>query len=146
LEPPSGTRTLEGLRGNLKVGVLYLEAWLRGDGAVGINNLMEDLATAEISRSQSNFLIFLNSYKIVQQWQRHGVSLLDGTIVTRQFVGKLLEEEVQEIKKSNKNKSVDQAAAIFRKLLLEQSPEEMGDFMSLVAYPYLANTNPSAKL
>lgn len=55
LEIPKGTRTLEGLQGNLRVGILYLEAWLRGEGAVGINNLMEDLATAEIARGQGIF-------------------------------------------------------------------------------------------
>lgn len=54
LEIPQGTRTLDGLQGNLRVGLLYLEAWLRGEGAVGINNLMEDLATAEIARGQGN--------------------------------------------------------------------------------------------
>jgi malate synthase len=59
---PTGTRTEEGLRHNIRVGVQYLEAWLRGSGCVPLYNLMEDAATAEISRAQ------------VWQWIRHGAS------------------------------------------------------------------------
>ena len=59
LRVPEGTITEEGLRTNISVGIQYIEAWLRGFGAVAINNLMEDAATAEISRAQ------------VWQWIRH---------------------------------------------------------------------------
>ncbi len=52
LEVHEGTRTEEGLRTNIRVGVQYIEAWLRGNGAVPLYNLMEDAATAEISRTQ----------------------------------------------------------------------------------------------
>jgi malate synthase len=52
---PTGTRTMEGLRGNIEVSLLYLEAWVSGNGCVPIHHLMEDLATAEISRSQSTY-------------------------------------------------------------------------------------------
>jgi len=127
LEIPQGTRTLEGLQGNLRVGILYIEAWLRGEGAVGINNLMEDLATAEIARGQ------------VQQWLRHSVSLADGTVVNRQVVQKLFADELAAIKKINKNKSVDLAAEIFRKIFFDRPIEEFGDFMSLDAYPYIVS-------
>ena len=67
---PTGTRTEAGLRHNVRVGVQYLEAWLRGDGCVPLYNLMEDAATAEISRAQ------------VWQWIRHRAALDDGRPVT----------------------------------------------------------------
>ncbi len=57
LEVPTGTRTREGLRSNVEVSLLYLEAWVSGNGCVPIHNLMEDLATAEISRTQSMLMI-----------------------------------------------------------------------------------------
>ena len=53
LQVPTGTRTVESLRTNIRTTILYLEAWLTGNGCVPINNLMEDLATAEIGRVQS---------------------------------------------------------------------------------------------
>ena len=72
LRVPTGTRTEAGLRHNIRVGVQYLEAWLRGNGCVPLYNLMEDAATAEISRTQ------------VWQWIRHGAALDDGRPVTVQ--------------------------------------------------------------
>ncbi len=76
-----GEVTEAGLRGNISVGLQYLEAWLRGRGAVGINNLMEDAATAEISRSQ------------VWQWLHNETVLADGKTVTRDLVERLIDEE-----------------------------------------------------
>ena len=70
---PSGTRTEAGLRHNIRVGIQYLEAWLGGQGAVPIYNLMEDAATAEISRTQ------------IWQWLKHGAALDDGRTVTRRW-------------------------------------------------------------
>ena len=61
-----GERTLDGLRANVSVGIQYLQAWLEGNGAVGIHNLMEDAATAEISRSQ------------IWQWLHSGATLASG--------------------------------------------------------------------
>ena len=66
LEPPAGTRTEAGLRHNIRVGIQYLEAWLRRPGRVPIYNLMEDAATAEISRTQ------------IWQWIHHRATLDDG--------------------------------------------------------------------
>src|SRR5881409_2108645 len=74
LEVPKGEITEAGLRLNIDVGLQYLEAWLRGNGCVPIYNLMEDAATAEISRAQ------------VWQWVRHGAKLSDGRPVTREMV------------------------------------------------------------
>ena len=70
LRVPEGTRTEHGLRWNIRVGVQYLESWLRGTGCVPLYDLMEDAATAEISRTQ------------IWQWLRHGASLDHGGSVT----------------------------------------------------------------
>lgn len=84
---PSEPITEEGLRTNVSVGVQYLEAWLRGSGAVPIFNLMEDAATAEISRAQ------------VWQWIRHPRGVLtDGRKVTKELFRTILSEELDKIK------------------------------------------------
>ena len=82
-----GSVTEGGLRANINVGVRYLESWLRGTGAVGINNLMEDAATAEISRSQ------------IWQWLHNATKLDDGQTVTRDLVERLIAEEMAGIEK-----------------------------------------------
>ena len=82
LKVHSGTRTEHGLRENIRVGIQYIEAWLRGRGAVPLYNLMEDAATAEISRTQ------------VWQWIRHAATLEDGQVVTEGLVRMLIEEEM----------------------------------------------------
>ena len=76
-----GERTLDGLRTNVSVGIAYLQAWLRGNGAVGIHNLMEDAATAEISRSQ------------IWQWLDARATLASGETVTRELVEEVVERE-----------------------------------------------------
>jgi len=78
---PTGTMTEAGLRQNVAVGIGYVEAWLRGVGCVPLFNLMEDAATAEISRAQ------------VWQWVRHGRALQDGQPVTRELVRQIVGEE-----------------------------------------------------
>jgi len=89
LTVPVGELTLEGLKDNLRVSILYLEAWLRGIGCVAINNKMEDLATAEISRSQ------------IMQWIRHGASTSCGKKITLELVERELKNEAQQILKKN---------------------------------------------
>jgi malate synthase len=78
--------TEAGLRNNVSVALQYLAAWLGGNGAVAIFNLMEDAATAEISRSQ------------VWQWTRHGVRLLEGAAVTPELVRRIVGEELGRIR------------------------------------------------
>jgi malate synthase len=80
---PGGTVTEAGLRSNVSVALQYLAAWLGGTGAVAIFNLMEDAATAEISRSQ------------IWQWVRHGARLAEGDVVTRELVRRIVEEELE---------------------------------------------------
>src|SRR5690606_9571462 len=82
LEMHAGTRTEAGFRLNIRVGVQYIEAWLRGRGAVPIYHLMEDAATAEISRAQ------------LWQWIKAGIVLDTGKRATRDFFLNALEEEM----------------------------------------------------
>jgi malate synthase len=86
LQIHEGTRTEEGLRQNIRVGVQYIEAWLRGRGAVPLYNLMEDAATAEISRSQ------------IWQQMHFGATLDDGQKVSRELFDRLLAEEMERVK------------------------------------------------
>ncbi len=83
---PGGTVTESGLRLNVGVGIQYIESWLRGVGAAAINNLMEDVATAEISRSQ------------VWQWIRHSSRLSEGPPVTVDLVREIADEELSKIR------------------------------------------------
>jgi malate synthase len=83
---PGGTITEDGLRLNVSVGIQYIESWLRGVGAAAINNLMEDVATAEISRSQ------------VWQWIRHSARLVDGGVVTDDLAREIADEELSKVR------------------------------------------------
>jgi len=112
-----GAVTEAGLRGNIGVGVRYLESWLRGTGAVGINNMMEDAATAEISRSQ------------VWQWLRNGVRLDTGRTVTRELVERLLDEELAAIPAEG-GRWAD-ARALFTEMALA---DDLADFLTIPAY------------
>ncbi len=86
LAVPQGSITEAGLRQNLNVGIGYLEAWLRGAGCVPLYNLMEDAATAEISRAQ------------VWQWIRHKAKLADGRVVDTALCRRLLDEELAKLR------------------------------------------------
>ncbi|MEM9836652.1 MAG: malate synthase A [Bacteroidota bacterium] len=83
---PTGTITEAGIRQNINVGILYIESWLRGVGAAAIYNLMEDAATAEISRTQ------------VWQWIQAGATTDTGQPITQAYVETLLPEEIEKIK------------------------------------------------
>jgi malate synthase len=124
LTVPNGTITERGLRHNLNVGVLYLEAWLRGSGCVPIYNLMEDAATAEISRAQ------------VWQWRRHRAQIEGGPAIDGALVERLLEEELARIKDTVGRERYGagrygEAAALLRELVLA---DEFTEFLTLPAY------------
>jgi malate synthase len=124
LEVPKGTISEKGLRHNLNVGVLYLEPWLRGIGCVPIYNLMEDAATAEISRAQ------------VWQWRYHGAKTEDGQAIDEARVLRLLDEELGRIrdmvgKEAYGSGKYDEAAAILRDLI---TAETFVEFLTLPAY------------
>jgi malate synthase len=117
LQVPAGTITEAGLRTNINVGLGYLEAWLRGTGCVPLHNLMEDAATAEISRAQ------------VWQWLKHGAKLDNGRPVDRPLVDRLLTEERDAAAKAGGgNRSAD-AADLFRRLVTA------GDFVEFLTLP-----------
>lgn len=118
--------TAAGVHANVSVAVRYLEAWLRGIGAVAIDNLMEDAATAEISRSQ------------VWQWIHQDHALEDGTPITREYVEALLARVLTETPRSDTDR-FDDAAQIFREVALQP---EFPDFLTLGAYTrYLVTTD-----
>ena len=124
---PQGTITEEGLRLNVDVGIQYLEAWLRGNGAVPIYNLMEDAATAEISRAQ------------VWQWARHGAKLEDGRPVTSDLVRQVIAEELGKMKDRAGAERFEKgkyrtAAELFESMMLSG---EFSDFLTLPAYRYI---------
>jgi malate synthase len=86
IKMPEGPKTEAGLRQNVAVGIGYVEAWLRGIGCVPLFNLMEDAATAEISRAQ------------VWQWVRHAQKLDDGRLITKELVRQIVREELDKVK------------------------------------------------
>jgi malate synthase len=119
-----GEVTEAGLRNNISVGIQYLESWLRGSGAVGIYNLMEDAATAEISRSQ------------VWQWLHNDVELAGGRRVTRELVERMVAEEMTAIRERvgeeafAKGRWQDARDTFTAMALAEDYP----DFLTLPAY------------
>ncbi len=119
LRPHSGDITEEGLRLNVDVGIQYLEAWLNGNGCVPIYNLMEDAATAEISRSQ------------VWQWLKHKVKLADGRAVTPEMVRAAVDKELAD-KPGTPNKKL--ASQLFLDMM---TGEEFTEFLTLVAYDHI---------
>ncbi len=124
LEVPDGPITEAGLRQNVNVGIRYLEAWLRGVGCVPLYNLMEDAATAEISRSQ------------VWQWIRHGASLDDGRVVDRELFETVLSDEMAGISAELGDEAFgasrfEAAAGIFAELI---TGETFVEFLTLPAY------------
>jgi malate synthase len=120
-----GSRTERGLRENVSVSLQYLAAWLAGNGAVGINNLMEDAATAEISRSQ------------IWQWLHNGVTLDDtGEQVTHELVARILDEETDAIRTAIGDDAFaagryQEARELFERVAVA---DEFVDFLTLPAY------------
>lgn len=125
LEVPTGTITEEGLRMNCTVGVQYIASWLSGNGAAPINHLMEDAATAEISRSQ------------VWQWIRHPKGRLeDGRDITVELFKEVFEEEMKQLKMSVGERAFQmgryqEAAELFVQLTLQ---EEFEEFLTMPGY------------
>ena len=112
---------------NVNVGFQYISFWLTGRGAAAINSLMEDAATAEISRSQ------------IWQWIHHGVQLQEGPTVTRELVRQILDEETAKIREAVGDEvwragRPDDTREIFEGVALS---EELIEFLTIVAYEYL---------
>ncbi|MCZ6662833.1 MAG: malate synthase A [Actinobacteria bacterium] len=116
-----GEVTIEGVRTNVAVGIQYIAAWLAGNGAVAIDNLMEDVATAEISRSQ------------IWQWINHGVEMEDGTTITESLVRELAGEIVSqiEVRGDSHSEHLHSARKVFEEVALG---ENFVEFLTLPAY------------
>jgi malate synthase len=115
-----GERTEAGLRGNVSIGILYLQAWLSGNGAAAIHHLMEDAATAEISRSQ------------VWQWMFNAATLDTGQVVTRDLVARIVEEEYAALVAAGLDTGhLAQARQLYEASALA---EDFPDFLTLPAY------------
>jgi malate synthase len=113
-----GTITEQGIRNNIEVGIRYIESWLRGNGAVAIHNLMEDAATAEISRSQ------------LWQWIFSRAITDEGEIITRHWVEELLDEEFSRLERFEGDRFAD-ARDIFEEVTLADA---FPTFLTLPAY------------
>ncbi len=127
VEQPKGTITENGIRKNINVGILYMESWLSGNGAAALYNLMEDAATAEISRTQ------------LWQWLHNNSILEDDRIFTVELYIELLESEIQIIKELVGEKTFNSgkfklAIELFDSLVVSEKFEE---FLTLKAYNYL---------
>jgi malate synthase len=110
-----GEATFAGVRSAVDVGVRYIQSWLSGNGAAAIHNLMEDAATAEISRSQ------------LWQWVHNGTVLSDGQVVTAELVRQVLAE----VRSSLSGEHLDDACALFEQVALD---DHFVDFLTLPAY------------
>ena len=124
LQVPEGVITEAGLRQNVNVGVSYIEAWLRGTGCVPLYNLMEDAATAEISRAQ------------LWQWIRHKAMLNDGRVIDGKLLQSILDEELANIRTAIGNDNFANsafvpAADLFKRMV---AAEDFEDFLTLPAY------------
>jgi malate synthase len=122
-----GEITEQGLRTDVSVGFQYVSFWLGGRGAAAINSLMEDAATAEISRAQ------------IWQWVRHGATLEDGRTVTADLVREVLDQETAKIREQVGEETWGagrprETREIFERVALS---EELIEFLTLVAYEYL---------
>jgi len=125
IQVPPGTITEAGLRQNINVGIGYIESWLRGNGCVPLYNLMEDAATAEISRSQ------------VWQWLRHKAKLEDGRLIDETLCRTILAEELDGLKSAAPTgERYEDAGKLFRDLI--EAPDFV-EFLTLPAYEMITS-------
>jgi len=127
-----GGITEEGIRKNLNIGLGYMEGWLRGIGCVPINYLMEDAATAEVSRSQ------------LWQWCKHGVKTSNGQTVNKAYALRLLKEQANELAaKAGKGNKFHLAEQYFAG---QVTGEDYADFLTSLLYNEITSVGPAAKL
>ncbi|AOM42957.1 malate synthase A [Xenorhabdus hominickii] len=127
LSPCPGERTEEGMRANIRVAVQYIEAWISGNGCVPIYGLMEDAATAEISRTS------------IWQWIRHEKSLSNGKKVTKELFKEMLKEELNVIKQEVGEQHFNQGRFTDASALMERitTQDDLIDFLTLPGYQLL---------
>ncbi len=126
MRTPQGTRTEAGLRHNIRVGITYIEGWLRGRGHVAIDGLLEDASTVEIARTQ------------VWQWVHHRARLTDGRAVTQQLVERLADEELTRLLAlpgaADRGRRFGQARDLFVQVA---TGEPLAEFLTSEAYRLL---------
>ena len=125
IKVPDGNITEEGLRQNISIGIQYIEAWLSGNGCVPIHNLMEDAATAEISRSQ------------IWQWIHHCAKTTDSNkTITEEYFIKTLEDEMDQLKAARDSEGdyLQPAINLFKEM---STDSEFDEFLTLPAYKHL---------
>jgi len=127
IAPSEGTRTEAGMRSNIRVSLQYLEAWLQGNGCVPIYGLMEDAATAEISRTS------------IWQWIRHGKDLDNGETVTADLFKRMLNEEAEVVKEEVgatrwQQGAFDEAVKLMSEIT---TSDQLTEFLTLPAYDRL---------
>ncbi|RUO18426.1 malate synthase A [Aliidiomarina iranensis] len=127
LEPSTGERTEEGMRTNIRVALQYIAAWLSGKGCVPIYGLMEDAATAEISRTS------------IWQWIQHGKALSDGRKVTKELFRTMLAEEADVVAQEVGNERWQSENFATAKTLLDEitTADELTEFLTLPGYKHL---------
>jgi len=128
LGAPAGEITEGGIRNNIKVGVQYIESWLRGNGCVPLYGLMEDAATAEICRAQ------------LWQWIRHGARTNDGRVITEERFDQFLTDELDQIHREVGSARLaggvfPTAARLFAEMIKQETFDE---FLTLPAYEHLS--------
>ncbi|MGR2768213.1 malate synthase A [Photobacterium ganghwense] len=128
LAPCDGERTEDGMRHNIRVAVQYIEAWISGNGCVPIYGLMEDAATAEISRAS------------IWQWIKHGKTLSNGQMVTKALFEQMLKEEMDVVKQEVGESRFaagryDEAAVLMSRLT---TSDELVNFLTVPGYEYLS--------
>ena len=127
LKVPTGIITEEGVRKNIRVGVQYVESWLRGNGCVPLYNLMEDAATAEIGRAQ------------LWQWIKHNAILDDGRTISMELYTSLLENEMNKLQIQLGDElftsgKFEMATTLFTDMVQK---DEFDEFLTLPAYQYI---------
>jgi malate synthase len=127
LEVPVGTITEEGVRKNINVSILYIASWLNGQGAAAIHHLMEDAATAEISRSQ------------LWQWLQNKVTLEDGKELTKNYYQRLALEEFEKIRRLVGDENHEKGKYKLAEQLLDNLVvnSKFIDFLTIPGYKYL---------
>ncbi|KAJ2097162.1 hypothetical protein GGI09_003978, partial [Coemansia sp. S100] len=125
-----GKITESGVRDNISVGLIYMANWLNGSGCVPIHNLMEDAATAEISRSQ------------LYQWVRHAARTADGTVITPEFAARILREEADKLDR----KSYPTLDLAVKYMGSQMTGDRYDDFLTTLCYDSIVKTEDGPKL
>ncbi|RCI04714.1 Malate synthase, glyoxysomal, partial [Rhizopus stolonifer] len=130
-----GAITEKGIRDNIQIGLAYMESWLRGVGCVPIMNLMEDAATAEISRSQ------------LHQWSRHKARTDEGKVITGDYLLKVLDEETEKIKKNLGSQYASSKYEAAKRIFSTNiTGEQYDDFLTTMLYDDIVTISSPAKL